>query len=199
MSFLNLPMSFAAMIGIGASIGRSNARNAVMTPFQRQHSFDGALGDADAGWDLIAREHRVRASGARILHLFGEVLRFDGEPVPGAVVEIRQADMNGRWPDPNAAKRDFRGGGRAVTDFEGRYQFRTILPVCLASRTAHIAAQVTPVEGRKLSTQLYLMDHPGNETDWDYQALGPSRQAAVSLDPIERADGDLDAGFNFVL
>lgn len=199
MSFQNISMSVAAMFGFGPSFGRTSARTAVMTPFQRQRSFVDLSDDPDIGWDLIAREHRVRASGARILHLFGEVLSFDGAPVPGTSVEIRQADMNGRFPEQNLAARDFRGVGRTVTDFEGRYQFRTILPVCQVSGTAHIAAQVTPVEGRKLSTQLYLMDHPGNETDWDYQALGPARQAAVSLDPIERPDGDLDAGFNFVL
>lgn len=199
MSFLNVPISVAAMFGFGPSFGRSGARTAVMTPFQRQRPFDLAPDDATLGWDLIAREHRVRASGARILHLFGEVLRFDGAPVPGAVVEIRQSDMHGRLPDHASGVRDFTGIGRTVTDFEGRYQFRTILPVCSSTCTAHIAAQVTPPQGKKLSTLLYLMDHPGNEADWDYQSLGPSRQAAVSLDPIERADGDLDAGFNFVL
>lgn len=199
MSLQNMSMSVAAMFGFGPSFGRSGARAAVMTPFQRQRAFEGLSEDPDIGWDLIAREHRVRASGARILHLFGEVLRFDGAPMPGALVEIRQADMNGRFPEQSLTTSDFRGVGRAVTDFEGRYQFRTILPMCLVSGTAHIAAQVTPDQGKTLSTQLYLMDHPGNETDWDYQALGPSRQAAVSLDPIERADGDLDAGFNFVL
>ena len=50
-----------------------------------------------------------------------------------------------------------------------------------------------------LATRLYLLDDPRNERDWHFAALGPSRQAAVTLDPVERVDGDLDAGFNFVL
>ena len=199
MSLLQPRLSVFSLLGLGARFSRTGAHAAVMTPHRRLRNSGPMAGDAHLGWDLIAQEHRVRASGARIMHLFGEVLNFDGAPVQGAVIEIRQCDMNGRDASDHLESRNFRGIGRAVTDFEGRYQFRTILPTAGKDCPAQIDAQITPPAGRTLTTRLYLLDHASNETDWNYLSLGPSQQAAVSLDPVERADGDLDAGFNFVL
>ena len=62
-----------------------------------------------------------------------------------------------------------------------------------------IDARLKPTKGRVLATRLYLLDDPRNERDWHFAALGPSRQAAVMLDPIQRADGAFEAGFNFVI
>lgn len=191
--------SMFSAFGLTSGFANTGAQAAVMTPVQSSTLFRKPADVGDATWDLIVREHRVRASGAKILHLFGEVLSFEGMPIEGATVEIRQCDVNGRYPQDSGQAGDFRGIGHAVTDFEGRYQFRTILPVAYSGRTPHIHAQVRPPSGRKLVTQLYLLDHPENDDDWHYQSLGPSQQAAVSLDPIQRKDGDLEAGFNFVL
>lgn len=191
--------SFMSMFPGALRFADTGTQAAVMTPVQRSVLFrESGIAD-DATWDLIEHEHRVRAAGARILHLFGEVLSFDGEPVRDAEVEIRQSDSAGRYASGAVTLGSFRGIGRMRTDFEGRYQFRTILPVARTGRTAHIHARVVPPKGRVLETQLYLVDHPDNAADWHYQSLGPTQQAAVSLDPIERPDGDLDAGFNFVL
>ncbi|MEM9061809.1 MAG: hypothetical protein AAGD13_15220 [Pseudomonadota bacterium] len=192
--------TLVSVLGLDPAFAGTGARAAVMTPAQVSPLFqDEYAPEAQPGWDLIEREHRVRAGGGRILHLFGEVMDFDGAAVPGALVEIRQADLSGREPDADAALRDFRGWGAVRTDREGRYQFRTILPRPTAERTAHIQARVAPPSGRVLVTQLYLVDEAANDQDWTYQSLGPSGQAAVSLDPVERADGDMEAGFNFVL
>ena len=199
MSLLIPRLSMFSLLDFGTRSTRAGAHSAVMTPVQRFDRADSKSDEFSVGWDLIAQEHRVRAAGARILHLFGEVLNFEGTPISGAIVDIRQCDANGREPKGHLSARDFLGVGRAVTDFEGRYQFRTILPSPDHKCTAHIEARVTPPTGRTLSTKLYLLDHLANETDWTFQALGPSGQAAVSLDPVERSDGDLDAGFNFVL
>ncbi|MGJ3264802.1 MAG: protocatechuate 3,4-dioxygenase subunit alpha, partial [Salinarimonas sp.] len=66
------------------------------------------------------------APGARI-HIEGRVLDGAGEPVPDAMVEIWQADGEGRYPEApgNAA---FRGFGRAETDVDGRFVFVTVKP-----------------------------------------------------------------------
>ncbi|MEL7000701.1 MAG: hypothetical protein AAFP68_20825 [Pseudomonadota bacterium] len=200
-----MSLSFAhrtlvSLLGLDPVFAGTGARAAVMTPAQGSALFRDQRTHSDQpGWDLIEREHRVRAAGGRILHLFGEVMDFDGTPVHEALVEIRQADLAGRTPDQDTHARDFRGHGAVRTDREGRYQFRTILPRPTADRTAHIHARVVPPSGRVLVTQLYLVDEAANDDDWTYQSLGPSGQAALSLDPIERADGDLGAGFNFVL
>jgi protocatechuate 3,4-dioxygenase, beta subunit len=70
--------------------------------------------------------------GPRII-VYGRVLDENARPVPGALVEIWQANAGGRYRhkketylapvDPN-----FGGCGRMITDEEGRYWFRTIRP-----------------------------------------------------------------------
>jgi protocatechuate 3,4-dioxygenase beta subunit len=72
------------------------------------------------------------AIGERII-VHGRVLDERGKPVPGALLEFWQANAGGRYRhkkesylaalDPN-----FGGCGRAITDEDGSYRFRTIRP-----------------------------------------------------------------------
>jgi protocatechuate 3,4-dioxygenase alpha subunit len=62
----------------------------------------------------------------------GRVFDGDGAPVPDCMLEVWQADSQGRFADPqdkralpNAA---FRGFGRCGTDANGAYAFDTIMP-----------------------------------------------------------------------
>jgi protocatechuate 3,4-dioxygenase beta subunit len=103
----------------------------------------------------------------------GRLLDSDGRPVADSLIEIWQANAagryrhrNDRWPaplDPN-----FQGGGRVVTDSEGRYEFLTIKPGPYpwgnhhnAWRPAHIHFSVI---GRafdeRLVTQMYFPGDP---------------------------------------
>ncbi len=59
------------------------------------------------------------------IRIAGRVLDGDGNAVPDAMIEIWQADHRGRFPD---GSRRFRGFGRAGTDSDGRFSFRTIKP-----------------------------------------------------------------------
>jgi protocatechuate 3,4-dioxygenase beta subunit len=70
--------------------------------------------------------------GERIV-VTGRVLDERGRPVPNTLIEIWQANAAGRYihsADQHAAPLDpnFFGGGRCVTDSEGRYRFYTIKP-----------------------------------------------------------------------
>jgi len=81
--------------------------------------------------DLTSFQGRV-ARGQHIV-LSGRVLEEGNRPILNAIVEIWQPDSNGvfRHPlDPRFAEADpgFFGWGRARTDAEGRYSFRTVLP-----------------------------------------------------------------------
>ena len=72
------------------------------------------------------------AIGPRII-VHGQVRDEFARPVAGALIEVWQANAGGRYRhkkegylaalDPN-----FGGCGRMITDAEGRYEFRTILP-----------------------------------------------------------------------
>ena len=79
---------------------------------------------------------RQRAGPARhagdAVRLHGRVLDGAGEPVPDALLELWQADADGRSSsEPGSLRRDgftFTGWGRAATDAPGHYSFTTVRP-----------------------------------------------------------------------
>jgi protocatechuate 3,4-dioxygenase alpha subunit len=70
-------------------------------------------------------------SGERI-RIEGGVFDGDGKPVPDAMLEIWQADAQGRFSDPQDKRAlpnsTFKGFGRCGTDANGSYSFDTIKP-----------------------------------------------------------------------
>jgi protocatechuate 3,4-dioxygenase beta subunit len=160
---------------------------------------------ADTDWDLVKVASLVREAGGEVLHLEGRVLDATGAPVAGALIEIWQCDANGRYlhtGDVSLTRKrdpDFQGYGVTRSDGEGRYRFRTILPVPYPGRTPHIHARVQPPGGGELITQIYLTDHPLNQGDFLFRRLGRGAQEAASITPARREDGDYAAGFDFVI
>jgi protocatechuate 3,4-dioxygenase beta subunit len=70
--------------------------------------------------------------GERLL-VHGRVLDENARPVPGALVEVWQANAGGRYRHVNdhyvaAIDPNFIGCGRTITDDDGSYRFRTIKP-----------------------------------------------------------------------
>lgn len=70
-------------------------------------------------------------SGERV-RVEGRVFDGDGKPVPDCMLEIWQADAQGRYADPQSTtaqhNSSFRGFGRCGTDKDGGYAFDTIKP-----------------------------------------------------------------------
>ena len=66
------------------------------------------------------------------IRLHGRVRDGDGDPVPDALIEIRQAGPDGEVSRaPGSLHRDgwtFTGWGRAATDADGHYSFTTLEP-----------------------------------------------------------------------
>jgi len=77
--------------------------------------------------DLVTAD----ASGERI-RIEGQVFDGDGRPVPDCMLEIWQADAQGRFVDPKDKRAlpntKFRGFGRCGTGTNGEYAFDTIKP-----------------------------------------------------------------------
>ena len=112
------------------------------------------------------------AIGQRII-VYGRVLDENTRPVPGALLEFWQANAGGRYRhkketylaalDPN-----FGGCGRAITDVEGRYSFRTIKPGAYPWpngvndwRPAHIHFSIFGhAFAQRLITQMYFEGDP---------------------------------------
>jgi protocatechuate 3,4-dioxygenase alpha subunit len=72
------------------------------------------------------------ADGTRVV---GRVYDGAGEPVPDAMVEIWQADGEGRY------RGDF-GWGRSGTDAEGRFAFTTVKPGAVDGQAPHLVVLV---------------------------------------------------------
>ena len=112
------------------------------------------------------------AIGERII-VHGRVLDENARPVPGALIEIWQANAGGKYRHGNdkymaALDPNFGGGGRVISDAEGRYAFRTIRPGpypfpndgC-AWRPAHIHLSIFGhAFVQRLVTQLYFEGDP---------------------------------------
>ena len=67
------------------------------------------------------------------IEITGRVTELDGRPLDNLVLEIWQADASGRLDNP-----EFLGWGRAATDANGNYRFRTVRPGAMPGRAAHI-------------------------------------------------------------
>jgi len=140
----------------------------------------GSIGPSDHD---LTTQHAGEPIGQRIV-VFGRVLDSDGRAVPDTLVEIWQANAAGRyahrsddWPaplDPN-----FTGGGRVLSDSQGRYSFTTVKPGAYpwgnhpnAWRPAHIHLSLF---GRaftqRLVTQMYFPEDPLFSQDPIYNSV----------------------------
>ncbi|WP_293573372.1 protocatechuate 3,4-dioxygenase subunit beta [Phaeobacter sp.] len=110
--------------------------------------------------------------GERIL-IHGRVLDEQARPVPNTLVEIWQANASGRYRHKNdsylgALDPQFGGCGRALTDQQGRYQFRTLKPGAYPWpnggndwRPAHVHFSIFGhAYAQRLITQLYFEGDP---------------------------------------
>lgn len=112
--------------------------------------------------------------------LTGRVLDGACQPVPDAMVEIWQADGEGRV----GGRRGFAGWGRSLVDDQGTYRFTTVRPGPVDGAPApYIAANVF-ARGtlQRLATRIYLPGHPANDTDPLLASLAPDRRATLLAD-----------------
>ncbi|MFN0089090.1 MAG: protocatechuate 3,4-dioxygenase subunit beta [Acidimicrobiales bacterium] len=149
--------------------------------------------------------------GARTI-ITGHVLDQRGEPLPGVVIDIWQADASGRynhWRETEyPAPRDpaFRGVGRVRTGGDGVYRFLTIRPGPYpwanhpnAWRPAHIHLSVLgPTLRSRLVTQLYFPGDPLLELDPIFRAVPlHSRHRLVCRYDHEVSEPNWATGYRF--
>lgn len=138
----------------------------------------------DAGANDLTLLDGRRARGEAI-EIHGTVTEEGGGALENLIVEIWQADAAGIYRHPldsrhREADPDFLGWGRAVTDREGRYVFRTIRPGAPAGRAPHVNVMLM-YSGlmRILKTALFFEDAAGNETDPVLLAVPAARRALL--------------------
>jgi protocatechuate 3,4-dioxygenase beta subunit len=147
----------------------------------------------------LTAQHASDPLGERIF-VHGRVLDEGGRPVRGALVEVWQANASGRYlhkVDNHDAPLDpnFSGGGRMLTDEEGRYWFKTIKPGSYpwgnhhnAWRPAHIHFSLFGAGIlSRLVTQMYFPGDPLQPIDPIFNSI-PDEEARRRM--IARLDMD---------
>jgi protocatechuate 3,4-dioxygenase alpha subunit len=138
-------------------------------------------------------------SGERVT-LSGRVTDGDGKPVNDAVIEIWQANAQGRYAHPEDAQdkpldAGFRGFGRCLTDAKGGYRFATIKPGPVpgpggAPQAPHIVVTVF-MRGllKHLITRVYFPEESANANDPVLQLVPADRRATLiaKRSPIDKS------------
>ncbi|WP_245973696.1 protocatechuate 3,4-dioxygenase subunit alpha [Bosea caraganae] len=124
---------------------------------------------AYGGVELANEQVATEAVAGERISIRGHVYDGDGVPVGDAMIEIWQADADGRFHAQGNA--GFTGFGRAETTAEGGYHFDTIRPGALpgpngAQQAPHLTVSLF-ARGvlTRLATRIYFSDETGNETD----------------------------------
>lgn len=135
--------------------------------------------------DLVRAETR----GDRIT-IEGRVIDGDGAPVTDAMLEIWQANAEGRYDHPDDDQEKlldpaFHGFGRAATDARGAFRFHTIKPGSVPGlgdmlQAPHINVSIF-ARGllTRLVTRIYFPDEPLNATDAVLNAAPQQRRATM--------------------
>jgi protocatechuate 3,4-dioxygenase, beta subunit len=146
--------------------------------------------DKDA--DLIIVENSKQVASGEIVIVQGVVSDQNCIPVAGVLVEIWQACKSGRYNHPsdtNTAELDpnFQYWGKAVTDANGVYKFRTIIPGAYPNdptwmRPPHIHFKLSKRGYMELITQMYFAGQALNQKDLILKRLKANQQKDVIVD-----------------
>jgi protocatechuate 3,4-dioxygenase, alpha subunit len=141
------------------------------------------------------------------IRLHGTVADGAGAPVPDALLEIWQADADGRVSSAvGSLRRDgwtFTGWGRASTDDDGHYSFTTVEPGATQADSAPFIAVTLFARGllNRLFTRAY-MPSEGLAGDRLLRSLAPERRQTLIAVPDEhglrfdiRLQGDRETVF----
>ena len=196
-----LVSGIVAMLALPAFVRHAMARDGLpLTPRQTEGPFYPVSLPEDSDFDLLTQGPRRYTQG-QPTWLEGTVTDASGRAVNGAVVEIWQADHQGRYHHPgdgNRADPAFQGFGRMAIGADGRYRFRTIRPAPYSGRTPHIHVKVRLGPRELLTTQLYVQGEARNEQDWLWRRLDAAGRSALTV-PFERTGDSLQARFPIVV
>jgi len=142
------------------------------------------------------------AAGERVT-LRGRVLDGNGKPVNDGVVEIWQANAQGKYAHPEDAQdkaidRAFRGFGRSLTRSDGGFRFVTVKPGPVpgpegVQQAPHIVVTVF-MRGllKHLITRVYFPDEPANADDPVLKLVPAERRATLLAKRVAGEKGVLE-------
>lgn len=204
----------AGLVLAGASAaGRALAADIPVTEAMAMGPFYPIQKPADADADMVQVAGRPGKAMGKLLEVSGRILNRHGQPVPGAKIEVWQANAAGRYAhksddSPVPLDPNFEGFASLVADKDGAYRFLTIEPgaynVGRSWRAKHIHYQVDGQLNR-LVTQMYFAGDPllGQDRtlaqDLNQKPGGPFPPVIFGKAMPARADGVMRLGFDVVL
>ncbi len=162
---------------------------------------------ADKDNDLTWVQGSERAAEGEVIIINGKVTdSISCAPVAGALVEIWQACHTGKYnhsADPNTAKLDenFQYWGRAITNEQGEYEFKTIMPGAYPAsndwvRPSHIHCRVLRRGFEELVTQIYFKGTEHLQTDRLFLSIPQDQRESVVVDLQNSLMGPRQGEFN---
>jgi protocatechuate 3,4-dioxygenase beta subunit len=147
------------------------------------------VGDrSNDGNDLLANMETARGA---ILHFKGQIVDTTGNPLQAAYMDIWQTDPDSRYNHPgdrNPGDRydDFAYWGKARTDANGHFAFRTYVPGAYRPRPAHIHYKVWVETSVILTSQVYFKQLGGTEGASKFKHL--SALQVADLVPVKKGE-----------
>ena len=173
----------------GSTVKRAPGKPLILLPQTLSEVTGPVFGHEDirTGDNDLTHQHGGDPLGERII-VTGRVLDENGRPVTNSLVEIWQANAAGRYPHKNdnhdaPLDPNFSGGGRTLTDDQGRYRFLTIKPGAYPWRNHHNAWRPAHIHfslfghafATRLITQMYFPGDPLLDFDPMYTGIPDDR------------------------
>ncbi|MGY0561207.1 catechol 1,2-dioxygenase [Luteimonas sp. A277] len=158
------------------------------------------------------------------LFMAGTVYGADGQPVPGAQVEVWHCDTRGFYShfDPTGKQQPFNMRRTIIADDQGRYSYRSIVPSGYGvppgspteklltalgrhgQRPAHIHFFISADGHRKLTTQINLAHDPLVQDDFAHatrdglvcEVIERTDEASIKANNMDGPYGEIDFDFH---
>jgi protocatechuate 3,4-dioxygenase beta subunit len=184
---LSVLSGITGALGIGSSFAKAVA--SMPTPDETEGPFYPVKNQSDKDADLTQIDGHDKAAQGQHIIVNGQVIDVAGNPVENALLDIWQADANGRYRHPhdsNTAKLDenFQGWAIIRSDSNGLFRFRTVMPGAYPAdkdwiRPPHIHFKISKTGYRALTTQMYFPDVALNKADLLFNNKSIAEQSAM--------------------
>ena len=171
------------------------------TPKQDEGPYYPKHTQADKNADMTQVEGSIGHAMGEVITITGRVIDTEGKPVERALLDIWQADHNGRYrhedaPETSPLDPNFQYWAQLKTDKDGHYSIKTIKPAKYPAiddwvRPPHIHFKVARRGMRELITQMYFANESLNEVDKLYLEAAENERSSIVVD-IRDGKGQFD-------
>ncbi len=194
---------------IAGTLGFSKVLATMPTPSETEGPFYPVKDQQDKDADLTQVDGQDGVARGQHIIVSGQVRDIAGNPIDKALLDIWQADANGRYRHPldvNSAPldKDFQGWAIVRSDSTGLFRFKTVIPGAYpASRTwirpPHIHFKISKPGYRALTTQMYFPDEALNKTDLLLNDKSATERSAMIAGKIDQQGNLPIYEYNIVL